>query len=232
MNSRTTALVIALVGVLLAGAALTGVALLTAERAVAGQARVSERDLRLAAFMPSEANPDPSTAIPGVVRQAYDPGLHVAAPQRVAYDHSPPFGGRHDQVWAACNGVVYPEGVRTEHLVHSLEHGAVWIAYHPDRVTGAERAKLAERVEGKPYLVMSPYPGLDQPISLQSWGHQLKVASADDERIDQFVTALLLNPATFPEPGAPCDPGPGGFDQDAPPPFDPTPPGPDAQPPI
>ncbi|AXB44918.1 DUF3105 domain-containing protein [Amycolatopsis albispora] len=230
MRSTTTALVIALVSVLVAGAGLTGVALLTAERAVAGQATVSERDRELTAFMPSEDNPDPSGAIPGIVRRDYDPGLHVVAPQRVAYDHSPPFGGRHDQVWANCNGVVYPTAVRTEHLVHSLEHGSVWIAYNPDRVTGDERAKLAERVEGKPYLVMSPYPGLDQPISLQSWGHQLKVPTADDERIDQFITALLLNPATYPEPGAPCDSI--GFDQDAPPPFDPTPPGPDAQPPI
>ncbi|MBN6034353.1 DUF3105 domain-containing protein [Amycolatopsis sp. 195334CR] len=230
MRSTTTALVIALVSVLLAGGALTGVALLTAERAVAGQATVSERDRKLAAFMPSEDNPDPSGAIPGIVRRDYDPGLHVVAPQRVAYDHSPPFGGRHDQVWAACNGVVYPTAVRTEHLVHSLEHGSVWIAYNPDQVAGDELAKLAERVAGKPYLVMSPYPGLDQPISLQSWGHQLKVPTADDERIDQFITALLLNPSTYPEPGAPCDSM--AFDQDAPPPFDPTPPGADAQPPI
>ena len=37
---------------------------------------------------------------------------------------------------------------------------------------------------------MSPYPGLDAPISLQAWGYQLKVDNADDPRIDDFIKAL------------------------------------------
>ena len=86
-------------------------------------------------------------------------------------------------MWADCTGVVYPRPVRNENMVHSLEHGAVWIAYAPGRVDDAGLRRLAARVDGKPYTMMSPYPGLDRPISLQSWGHQLKVDSADDPRI-------------------------------------------------
>jgi hypothetical protein len=79
--------------------------------------------------------------------------------------------------------------------------------------------------------MLSPYPGLDQPISLQSWGHQLKLSDANDPRIDQFIAALRTNPNTYPEVGASCDAlGPGQFDPSNPPPFDPTPPGPDAKP--
>ncbi len=187
----------------------------------------NERTAAVAAFVPSAANHDPSTQIPGVVVATYKGGTHARPDQRVAYDLSPPMGGAHDQFWAACTGVVYPRAVRSENLVHSLEHGAVWIAYNPDQVSGAALDALTARVEGKPYTVMSPYPGLDRPISLQSWGHQLKLDTADDRRIDQFIAALRTNRYTHPESGASCQAlGPGEFDQDNPPPFDPTPPGP------
>ena len=178
-----------------------------------------------AQWTPSDENRDPSLAIPGIVSQEYQGGQHVLGFQQVAYTKSPPFGGAHDGFWAACNGVVYPEPVRTENLVHSLEHGAVWITYNPDQVSGQALQSLRDRIEGQPYSVMSPYPGLDSPISLQAWGHQLKLESADDERIDQFIRSLRVNRFTHPEVGASCDAtGPQGFDQDNPPPFQPAPP--------
>jgi len=160
----------------------------------------------------------------------YRGGTHADPGQRVAYDRHPPLGGAHDEVWASCNGVVYDRAVRTENMVHALEHGAVWIAYDPDGLDEAAVTALAERVEGQPYLMLSPYPGMDTPISVQSWGHQLKLDSPDDERIDQFVQALRANPYTTPEPGAPCDIDPRAFDPTNPPPFDPSEPGPDAMP--
>ncbi len=182
-------------------------------------------------FTPSTANPDPSRQIPGVLVESYQDVQHVKPTQRVAYDHSPPFGGSHDGFWAACNGVVYPRAVRNENMVHSLEHGAVWIAYNPDRVTGDAVEALASHVRGQPYMMLSPYPGLTTAVSLQSWGHQLAVDSVEDPRIDQFILALRQNPNTHPETGASCDAlGPGRFAQDTPPPFDPSPPGPDAVP--
>ncbi|MBV9312979.1 MAG: DUF3105 domain-containing protein [Pseudonocardia sp.] len=184
----------------------------------------------LTAFIPSQTNQDPSKAIPGVATATFTGGLHVKPTDRVAYTHFPPFGGAHEYNWAACDGVVYPRAVRNENMVHSLEHGAVWIAYDQARITGDGLAALRKRVEGKPYTMMSPYPGLDQPISLQSWGHQLKLADPNDKRIDEFITALRLNQFTYPEVGASCEAlGPGQFDQDNPPPFDPTPPGPGAR---
>jgi hypothetical protein len=179
----------------------------------------------------SEQNQDPSTLIPGVVKADYPSGLHAQYGQRVAYDKSPPFGGAHDPIWADCAGIVYRTAVRNEHMVHALEHGTVWIAYNPDKINGAALTTLRSKVQGKPYLMISPYPTLDQPISLQSWGHQLKLERADDERIDQFIKALRANRYTTPEPGARCDTAdPTVFDPGNPPPFDPSPPGPDAMP--
>jgi Protein of unknown function (DUF3105) len=183
-----------------------------------------ERNARVK-FQPTAENKDPSTQIPGIVIEAYSGGQHVQPTQTVAYTHSPPFGGTHDGFWAACTGVVYPTAVRSENMVHALEHGSVWIAYNPDQITGDAVKTLSAKVDGQPYSVMSPYPGLDQPISLQSWGHQLKVSDVNDPRIDEFIQSLRQNQYAYPEVGASCDAlGPGQFDQDNPPPFAPAPP--------
>ncbi|OLT45187.1 hypothetical protein BJF85_01960 [Saccharomonospora sp. CUA-673] len=182
-------------------------------------------------FSPSQDRPDPSDDIEGVTQHRYAAGAHVLPNERVAYDQSPPFGGPHDGFWAACTGTVYDEPVRNENMVHSLEHGAVWVAYNPDQVQGEDLEALRLRVENKPYMMMSPYPDLDSKVSLQSWGRQLKTDDVRDERIDQFIAALLRNPNTYPEVGASCDAlGPGQFDPDNPPPFDPSEPGEDAKP--
>ncbi len=184
----------------------------------------------LAAFTPTAQNQDPAAQIPGITVQRIDAAGHVTAPERVAYQTFPPFAGAHDGVWAQCTGTVYEVPVRNENMVHALEHGAVWIAYNPEQVTGAALQSLVDRVEGQDYLMLSPYPGLESPVSLQSWGHQLTVPSADDPRIDQFIRALRLNQYTHPEVGASCEVPAGAFDPANPPPFIPEPPGPDATP--
>jgi hypothetical protein len=177
----------------------------------------------------SEDNKDPSQNIDGVFREEVKGGLHVDANQRVAYDRFPPVGGPHDNVWADCTGMVYTAAVRNENMVHAMEHGSVWIAYNPDQVKDAALDKLKSKVEGQPYTMLSPYPGLDKPISLQSWGHQLKLDKADDGRIDDFIKSLRANRFTTPEPGGRCDADPAsGFDSTKPPPFVAEAPGADA----
>ena len=51
--------------------------------------------------------------------------------------------------------------------------------------------------------MLSPYPGLKSPISLQAWGEQLFVDKAGDKRIKRFLS-LFTNPAWNLEPGAAC----------------------------
>ncbi|HVQ89831.1 MAG TPA: DUF3105 domain-containing protein [Mycobacteriales bacterium] len=126
---------------------------------------------------------------------------HVQTP--VSYPQSPPIGGNHDPQWADCTGTVYANPIRSENAVHALEHGAVWITYQPG-IAAAELDSLKKRVDGVNYMMLSPYPGLKSKVSLQSWGHQLFVDSADDPRVDQFVTDLRLNSSTTPEFGASC----------------------------
>ncbi|QPG87441.1 DUF3105 domain-containing protein [Rhodococcus qingshengii] len=205
---------------------LRATVVVSAVLALASCANSLEGSPRPDASVPSIDNPDPSEAIDGVVTVDYPAAQHVRPNERVAYTYSPPFGGRHDSVWANCTGVVYPQAIRTENAVHSLEHGAVWITYNPDLVSSEDQARLAQRVEGMSYTLMSPYPTLDSPISLQSWGRQLKLDNAADARIDQFVSALRVNPNTYPEVGATCSVPVTSFDPNNPPPFDPTTPDP------
>jgi len=183
-------------------------------------------------WYPTEANQDPSLAITGIFLE--DPKnygtsyQHVTDPERVAYQHFPPMGGSHDGYWAACNGVVYPVPVRNENMVHALEHGAVWIAYNPETLGADDVQALSDLIQGQNYLMVSPYPGLKSPVSLQSWGHQLELNSPWDERLYEFVYALRQNPYLTPEVNATCDQP--TFDVEDPPAFDPSEPGPDAFP--
>lgn len=124
----------------------------------------------------------------------------------ISYKVSPPVGGPHNQAWQRCMGDVYEAPIASEHALHSMEHGAVWITYRPDLPRDQVDA-LAAKVQGNNYLLMSPYEGLDKPISLQAWGYQLKVDNANDGRIDAFITALRENASM--EPGTPCAGGPG-----------------------
>ncbi len=124
---------------------------------------------------------------------------HVYTP--VQYKQSPPVGGNHNFDWQRCAGDVYPAAIANENAVHSMEHGAVWITYNPS-LPASQIAKLAAKVKGNSYMLMSPYPGLTSPISLQAWGFQLHVNSATDSRIDQFVQDLRQNASM--EPGVDC----------------------------
>jgi hypothetical protein len=142
---------------------------------------------------------NPDAAVKGV---AVDKGElkrgHVAGP--VKYAQTPPNSGDHNGVPQQC--AVYTEPIPPEHAVHSLEHGAVWITYN-DKVPADQIEKLAGKVEGDPYGLMSPVPEQKSPINLSAWGRRLSVDSADDSRIDDFIEGYASGPQT-PEPGAAC----------------------------
>jgi hypothetical protein len=121
----------------------------------------------------------------------------------LSYKQSPPVGGDHNPTWQNCEGTVYDKEIAKEHAVHSLEHGAVWVTYRPN-LPKDQIAALKKKVQGTQYTLMSPYPGLDKPISLQAWGLQLKVDKADDSRIDDF---LAFRQSASVEDGAVCSGG-------------------------
>jgi len=122
----------------------------------------------------------------------------------IQYKYNPPSAGTHNYNWQRCLGDVYPAAIASEHAVHSLEHGAIWITYNPS-LPPDQVETLAKKVRGHDFMLMSPFPGLDKPISLQAWGYQLKVNNANDGRIDEFIN--VLKQKAGPEQGATCSSG-------------------------
>jgi hypothetical protein len=163
-----------------------------------------------AVFQGSKSWQDKAAGIDGIanIRKTDPESLkyekHKSGPIQYA-KYSPPVGGVHNDLWQNCMGDVYDAPIANEHAVHSLEHGAVWITYRPD-LPADQVAKLAAKVRGKEKMLMSPYEGLDKPISLQAWGYQLKVDNADDARIDEFIKDLRVN-ASVEGPTANCAQG-------------------------
>jgi hypothetical protein len=140
-----------------------------------------------------------ATPIPDVETFEVASADHTTDP--VDYPQDPPAGGPHDPAWQKC--AVYDAPLRNENAVHSMEHGAVWITHQPDLPT-EEREALAALAEDQPYLLVSPYPDLEDPIVASAWGAQLRLDDAADPRLPQFIARYAGN---GPEPGATCDSG-------------------------
>lgn len=129
-------------------------------------------------------------------------GLHTVTP--LNYKARPPMGGPHHPTWQNCG--IFDEPVGDAHAVHSLEHGAVWVTYKPDEISTEDLGVLEEIAGRNDYVILSPYPEQEAPVTLTAWNHQLKLEDASDARVLKFVTHFA-KALTSPEPGAPCDGG-------------------------
>lgn len=147
---------------------------------------------------------DPSTIELTGLKTWDVPGAVHVDPQPVdykaEYEMDPPAGGAHWSAWLNCG--IYTEPQENERAVHALEHGAVWVTYNPDEVSGADLDTLRKRLP-KSYALISPYPGLDAPIVASAWGAQIRFDEVTDERLDGFI-AKYWQSGTAPELGANC----------------------------
>ena len=123
------------------------------------------------------------------------------------YDLVPPAGGDHLTQWQNCTGVVYDAPVENGHAVHSLEHGAVWLTYDPDLVEQDDIDALADKIEGRDFSLMSPYPGQGAAVSLQAWGTQYQTDDPSDSKIDEFLNFAIQNSENLAEMNATCSGG-------------------------
>lgn len=146
-------------------------------------------------------DPEPTPPPEGVEVFEVADASHTEEP--VTYPQDPPAGGPHHPIWQNCG--FYAEPVVDGHAVHSLEHGAVWITYDASVVEEAELDVL-RALAAEPKVLVSPYEGLgDTPVVASAWGAQLRLGSAIDARLGEFVDAFRNGNA--PEPGASCQGG-------------------------
>ena len=133
-----------------------------------------------------------------VTTASYPAGQHVDG--KITHKENPPLGGAHNVAWQNCG--IYNAPIHSEHAVHSLEHGAVWITYRPD--LPADQVEVLRGVSSDDYMLLSPYPGLDAPVVASAWNHQIRLDGANDPRLRAFIAEYKNNPANTPEFGASC----------------------------
>ena len=129
--------------------------------------------------------------------QAHDSELQIP------FGALPPNGGTHHPSWQKCG--VYDVPVKPQHAIHSMEHGAVWIAYQPNLDAG-QLELLQNATRGNDFVLLAPYPELGSPVVMTAWGVQLELDSAEDSRVQEFIGAYANGPQS-PEPGADCRSG-------------------------
>jgi len=118
---------------------------------------------------------------------------------QISFGGLPPTGGPHSSAWQNCG--IYTDPVAPENVIHSMEHGAVWVTYHPELPEG-QVTTLQNIVRGDEYVLLSPFPDQDSPIVLTVWDKQLQVDSANDGRIEEFIDRYRRRRG--PEPAAAC----------------------------
>ena len=134
------------------------------------------------------APPDTPDRIAGhTVRKLGESGVgdHTEAP--VEYDSTPPTHGPHASQPAPCG--VHPEPIPDASQVHSLEHGAVGIQYRPDDVEIAD-IRAIERLVGQfdSGVFSAPYPDMDGPLVVSSWGELMELEELDLPAIRQYIS--------------------------------------------
>lgn len=132
------------------------------------------------------SSPEAKPAV-GEAIELQDPAHIVEGESHPPYNSNPPSSGWHYAQPAPWG--IKDQAVVDETLIHNLEHGGVWVAYHPERVDAATVEKLKEIARGFPSkVILSPRPANDAPIALVSWGRLTKLESFDEEKIREFMT--------------------------------------------
>ena len=112
------------------------------------------------------------------------------------YNSNPPTSGPHLGNLQPCD--FYNEEVPDEAVVHTLEHGAIWVTYKDKSLEGSMRS-LFEKESAK--VIISPRSANDSAVAVASWGRLLKLDEFDENQILDFIDSNRNN---SPEPLAPC----------------------------
>ncbi|MCH7828337.1 DUF3105 domain-containing protein [Patescibacteria group bacterium] len=135
------------------------------------------------ALTPEPLGEDYSRVIP------QEGGTHVQEGTRVLYQSNPPTSGNH---WATpLRDGIYDVEKPDEAVIHSLEHGRVWITYKPD--IGQEAiAALKDAVKGQSGTIMSPRVANETDIALAVWTrldtfNLREDGTLDAKRVREFI---------------------------------------------
>jgi hypothetical protein len=125
------------------------------------------------------------------------PSPHVPVGSTLEYNSNPPSSGPHFPIWAAFKK--YDTPVPRGYWVHSMEHGAVVLAYRcgdggcPDIALGLQA--VADAVASDPFcpgdprvrVIITPDPLLDVPVAAAAWGWTYRAECLDLPSLKAFA---------------------------------------------
>lgn len=144
----------------------------------------------------------PEIPRPGIAQK--DNGKNHVPDGSVPYGQGePPTSGDHGSnlPWQA-----YDQEVPDMNIIHNLEHGGVYISYHPD--LPADQVAKIKALFTKPYsspdftpnkVIIAPRKANDAPIIMSSWTRSMKLEQFDEAKMKEYY---LRNVGKSPEPGA------------------------------
>ncbi|HKI54582.1 MAG TPA: DUF3105 domain-containing protein [Anaerolineales bacterium] len=160
-----------------------------------------------------------ATIIGLIIWQGIKPAAGEAIPEMVEvphilpdtdpgqYNSDPPTSGPHyaqeaEAGFFDANIYTYPAA----YLVHNLEHGYVIFWYNCDLLDESACSELKSKIRsvmnelGGTKLIAYPWPSIDVPLVITSWGRLQRFETFDTEKAKAFYNANLNR---SPEPNAP-----------------------------
>jgi len=136
--------------------------------------------------------------------------VHLEVGERNAadyYNSSPPTSGTHAPSWVDCG--IHHEPIQDEFQVHNLEHGFVIVQYNTeDETVVTDLENIVRQLDEWPnYLILAPYPDMEETIALTAWGVAQYMDAVDSSDIETFARAYR---GRGPEANTPSC-GAGGF---------------------
>lgn len=109
----------------------------------------------------------------------------------------PPAGGPHYTSPVAPDASDQP--IDDGYVVHSLEHGMIWLAYQPEMIDEDGLSTLRSlAAEYDRDVVLAPRPVNDAPLYAVSWGRRMVIDPDDEAQLRAFIET---NRNRSPEPG-------------------------------
>lgn len=140
----------------------------------------------------------PVIAVEGESVPSMDGGHIRPGIGHAAYNSNPPTSGPHDATPARCKTYDAADDAPTdEAIVHSLEHGAVWISYQPDAPEEVIAAIEDLGKSGK--VLVSPRAENDSLVAVAAWTKIFKITEWTPESEGEIKGFIQANRNRGPE---------------------------------
>lgn len=129
---------------------------------------------------------------------------HVLEGKKVEYGSNPPTSGPHWPTWLSDG--IYEKEKPDEAIVHSLEHGRIWVSYRPS-IPEETKKELEKLLRNQAAIILTPRSANEKDIALAAWG-RLDVfdlgegGSFDKNRILDFIKRYRYKGPEKLSPGA------------------------------